>query len=245
MINERDHESTRIEVFSDATFAFAATLLVISLGVPRQFSELYANLRGFLPFALSFAALYLVWVAHTNLFRRYRLGDGYSILLNGILLFTVLFYVYPLKFIATAVVTMFTGQVDVVMDRDQVPSLYIIFGIGWAVVFLCISLLYRHAHTIRERLGLAPVHAYDAETHSRYYLTFVIAGLLSILVAWLGIGLAWGLPALMYATAALMAAYNRKVRRKGRDELATQVAEHPQLAYTGAIRTDEIQQLLK
>src|SRR6476619_5147325 len=112
MIAEREHESTRIEAFTDAMFAFAATLLVVSLEVPRDFGELLHNLRGFVPFALSFSALYFIWVAHTNVFRRYALGDTYTVIINGILLFTVLFYVYPLKFMATAIVAMVSRRTD-------------------------------------------------------------------------------------------------------------------------------------
>ena len=86
----REHESTRIEAFSDAMFAFAATLLVVSLEVPRDFGELVSNLRGFLPFALSFAALYFIWVAHTNVFRRYALGDPFTLVVNGALLLSLI-----------------------------------------------------------------------------------------------------------------------------------------------------------
>lgn len=45
----------RIEAFSDAVFAFALTLLVVSLEVPDSFDELLARIRGFIPFAASFA----------------------------------------------------------------------------------------------------------------------------------------------------------------------------------------------
>ncbi len=83
MIAEREHESTRIEAFTDAMFAFAATLLVVSLEVPKDFGELMHNLSGFFAFALSFSALYFIWVAHTNVFRRYALGDSYTLILNG------------------------------------------------------------------------------------------------------------------------------------------------------------------
>ena len=236
----REHESTRIEAFSDAMFAFAATLLVVSLEVPRDFTELQANLRLFVPFALSFAALYFIWVAHTNVFRRYALGDAYTIVVNGILLFTVLFYVYPLKFTATAIVSMFTGHKDIVLDGSQVGTLFIIYGFGWSIVFLCIALLYRHAHTIRDRLGLTPVGAYDSITHSRHYLSFVIVGVISIILAVLGVGIRYGVPGFAYALVGLFASYNGSNRRKGRSHLAERVAEHPQLADTAAIRTRDI-----
>jgi uncharacterized membrane protein len=219
MIAERQHESTRIEAFSDAMFAFAATLLVVSLEVPRDFNELLANLNGFIPFALSFAALYFIWIAHTNVFRRYALGDTYTIVLNGILLFTVLFYVYPLKFMATAIVANFTGNAAAVIHAEQLPTLFMVYGLGWTLVFLMIALLYRHAYASRPELNIDALSAYDAQTHSRHYLAFAAVGVISILLAWLGIGVKFGVPGFIYALVGPIAAYNGSSRRKAREIL--------------------------
>jgi uncharacterized membrane protein len=95
----RRHEVSRLEGFSDAVFAFAVTLLVVSLEVPRTFTELATAMREFPAFAICFALLFQVWWRHFNFFRRYGLEDPPTIGLTGILLFVVLFYVYPLKFV--------------------------------------------------------------------------------------------------------------------------------------------------
>src|ERR1700733_6070457 len=49
-IKWRSHEPARIEAFSDAVFAFAVSLIIISLDVPKSSKELLLSMRGFLPF---------------------------------------------------------------------------------------------------------------------------------------------------------------------------------------------------
>ncbi|HXI27056.1 MAG TPA: TMEM175 family protein [Vicinamibacterales bacterium] len=84
-------EVSRIEGFSDAVFAFAITLLVVSLEVPKTFDELAAVMRGFPAFAICFALIFQVWRRHYRFFRDYDLEDNTVITLTGVLLFVVLF----------------------------------------------------------------------------------------------------------------------------------------------------------
>ena len=247
MIPPREGDITRVEAFSDAMIAFAATLLVVSLETPRTYDELINNLYGFFPFGLSFAALFLIWIVHTSLFRRYPLNDKPSIVLNGALLFTVLFYVYPLKFLSASFASIWAPQRASVTigTLGNLRGLFMLYAVGWMVIFALFALLYRRAYQTRESLSLTPVEAYDATTWSRHYLGFVLAGVVSFAIAWLGIGVRWGLPGLAYATIWLFTSLNQRNRAKARGELATKVADHPQLAYTGAIRTEEIRSLIK
>src|SRR5437667_11487719 len=142
----RSHEISRMEGLSDAVFAFAVTLLVVSLEVPRTFGDLMYAMRGFGAFAISFTLLFIVWFNQYKFFRRYGLQDNITVLLNGILLFVVLFYVYPLKFVFTLMLNRFTGgngelrlpngTVERMVDStDQVSVLMIIFGVGYIAVF--------------------------------------------------------------------------------------------------------------
>src|SRR5215470_15827735 len=82
----RGHEVKRIEAFSDAVFAFAVTLLIVSLEVPKNFEELMVNLRGFFAFAICFLLLMLIWHEQNIFFRRYGLEDVTTITLNSILI---------------------------------------------------------------------------------------------------------------------------------------------------------------
>src|SRR5215831_15253666 len=60
----RAGEITRLEAFCDVVFGFAITLLVVSLEVPRNYEELITAMRGFVPFAVCFAQLVLIWRGH-------------------------------------------------------------------------------------------------------------------------------------------------------------------------------------
>src|SRR6266403_1270249 len=95
----RSHEITRIEGLSDAVFGFAVTLLVVSLEVPKTYAELMQAMRGFGAFAICFTLLIVIWFNQYKFFRRYGLQDNLTVVLNLALLFVVLFYVYPLKFV--------------------------------------------------------------------------------------------------------------------------------------------------
>jgi hypothetical protein len=72
----RGGELSRLEGLSDAVFAFAVTLLVVSLEVPATFDELLKVLRGFFAFAVCSSILFWVWYDHYRFFRRYGLADG-------------------------------------------------------------------------------------------------------------------------------------------------------------------------
>ena len=246
-IPARENQITRVEAFSDGMIAFAATLLVVSLDAPQSYDDLVTTLYGFVPFGLSFIALYFIWVVHTSLFRRYPLNDRPSILINGVLLFTLLFYVQPLRFLATSFVSLFTTRTGpgTVQSWDQLQSLFVIYGLGWVVIFVLVAWLYQRAHATRDSLGLTPVEAYDAITYSRHYLAFVAAGVISILIALSGIGIGFGLPGLAYATIGIFAWLNVRNREPGRLHLATTIAEHPQLADTAAIPAALIREALK
>ena len=192
-------EISRLEALSDAIFGFAATLLVVALEVPNTFAQLRDNLNGFIGFAFSFAMLFMIWSAHNGFFRRYGLHDRGTTMLTAALLFVVLFYVYPLKFLcdllgrALLVGFRAAGQ-GRISDWGDLQQLFLIYALGFVAVFVCLALLYRRAWTQRRVLELEPREEIEARMLFRHYLIFVGVGALSALLAFMGWGLAVGLP---------------------------------------------------
>lgn len=197
----RNREISRLEGFSDAVFAFAATLLVVSLEVPRDFATLIGQLYGFVAFAITFGVLITLWTIHNAFFRRYALCDGWTIAFNSALLFVVLFYVFPLRFLTESFVggVLGIGSSGITVTSEaELRQLFMLYSAGFAAVFAFVSLLYMHAWRVRDALGLTAFQAWEAAHLSRHYLLFFLVSLLSILVAALGIGLGFGFPGLVY-----------------------------------------------
>lgn len=159
----RGLEVTRLESFSDAVFGFALTLLVVSLDVPKSFDDLIATMRGFPAFAICFLLLALIWNSHYKFCRRYGLHDGAARFLTCVLLFLVLFYVYPLKFLFNLSVTglLFGFAQPVSMTGSQLTTLLVIYGLGFAAVYGAMTLLYLHAWRLRDALELNDLERFD------------------------------------------------------------------------------------
>lgn len=152
----RGGEVSRVEGFSDAVFGFALTLLVVSLEVPKSWSDLVRALRDAGVFAFCFALLFSVWVNHHRFFRRYGLQDGRTLILNGLLLFVVMLYVYPLRFLSTAFINGLILSRDVQIDVANMPSLFLIYSSGFLCIFLLFALLHAHALRHARELNLSP-----------------------------------------------------------------------------------------
>lgn len=182
----RRHDISRLEAFSDAVFAFALTLLVVALEVPKSYDELMKLMSGFPAFACCFAVLVGIWYEHNLFFRRYGLQDGYTVLLNSILLFVVLFYVYPLKFMFDSGFAHFfawAGQGVHPMTLDQLGRASAIYGLGYIAVFVMFWLLYLHAYRRRDALGLSPLEVFKIKTFAGFHMVSAAVGAVVVLIA--------------------------------------------------------------
>lgn len=188
----RGAEITRFEGFSDAVLAFAVTLLVVSLEVPHTFDELLHLMRGFPAFAICFSILIWVWYWQYIFFRRYGLQDRVTLTLNAALLFVVLFYVYPLKFLFTLALGSLAGHQDVrlpdgrlerVILPGQGETLMLIYSAGFVAVFLLFAVLYHHAYRKRSQLELTEEETAHTRESVQQALLAGSVGALSMAIA--------------------------------------------------------------
>jgi len=181
MTMDNHTRTTRLESLTDTVFGFSIALLIVSIDVPRDFSGLMDIMRGFAGFALSFAMIILVWMYHYRFFRDYKLEDNTTIVLNAVLLFVVLFYVYPLKYVVTVITTMMGGEFLVTVD--EVSTLMAIYSAGFATLFGVFALMYRHAYSNRSTLGLDAKQTVTVSEHVSGCLIMTGAGLLAAVLA--------------------------------------------------------------
>jgi uncharacterized membrane protein len=180
----RAGEITRLEAFCDVVFGFVLTLLVVSLEVPRSYEELMAVIRGFVPFAACFAQFILIWRAHYRFSRRYGLEDPYTVLLNILLLFLVLFYVYPLKFVFTLIFQELTGaRAAAEIGLHEASVLMRIYAAGFISVFVLFALMYARAYKLRCELDLNEVEILETRVAIQESLIMASVGAISFVLA--------------------------------------------------------------
>jgi uncharacterized paraquat-inducible protein A len=142
-------------------------------------------------FAICFAVLVQVWYYHYIYSRRYGLQTTYTIILNAVLIFVVLFYVYPLKFLFTLVVGEFSGgrtishsQLNNMITADYQPAaLMVIYSLGYTAVFALFALLYHYAYSKRTQLELNEYETLRTRHAVIFHISFALVGVLVIAVA--------------------------------------------------------------
>lgn len=182
MIRTGRRDVSRIEGFSDAVFGFALTLLVASIEVPPDFGALKQTLRGFFPFTLTFALISWIWYLHYSFFRQFGLEDRLTIVLNSVLLFVVLFFVYPLKVMANSLVGFGSTTFASLSESDN-RFLMVAYSSGVIAVFLVFFLLNLNAYRQRRALELKPEDLYDIGTALRAHGASTMLGVSSVLMA--------------------------------------------------------------
>jgi uncharacterized membrane protein len=185
----RGESMTRIEVFSDAAFAFAVTMLVISLSsIPQSYEELLTAMQRIPSFAASFSAIMVVWLTHRRWSQRFGLDDGVSTFLTLALIFVVLVYVYPLKLIMDLTFYAFSQRwfpTDFqISSSTEVAVLVAIFSVGFFLIALIHLGLYRRAASKADDLCLSQLEQLLIRKELLVWVVQAILALLVALIAW-------------------------------------------------------------
>ncbi|MCB9846660.1 MAG: DUF1211 domain-containing protein [Phycisphaeraceae bacterium] len=186
----RGEAQTRSETFADAAFAFGATLLVVSSQPARSFADLMGAMRAIPAFGAAFAMLLLFWLGHRRFSRRYGLEDGWTVMLSVALVFVVLIYVFPLKFM----VGVFMGWLSSLgsgvypdsapqISGSQLYPMFAIYGAGYTALCAILMLMYARALRVRISLGLSEVEAESTRAAVTAWGAMGAVGLASIALA--------------------------------------------------------------
>ncbi len=187
----RGEEMTRLEMFSDAAFAFAMTMQVIaSERVPGNLEELFDTLKRAPAFAASFTLIMLLWSGHRRWSRRFGLEDGGSVVLSLALVFSILVYIDPLRLMASVLLNWLSGgylpsllEIEVATDLTQ---LFALFGFGYFLLAGLLALLNGRALRLRDRLALDEVELEATRFDQWTWTIGAMTGLASALLATFG-----------------------------------------------------------
>lgn len=200
---------SRLEGFCDAVFAIVLALLFLRSAPPETYGDLRAAMKSLVPFALCFAIIAYVWAEHWLFSRRYDLQDGRTTFLNLLLLFLLLFYAYPLKFLFTLVSITFFGpigtqttakMIEGMQGAGDAANLFVFYGVGYGAIFFTLAAMYGRARTLAPSLHLDAKELLLTRSGQQQALVHVAVALASVCLALLHVGLNVGAPGWIYGS---------------------------------------------
>ena len=180
---QRGMDMTRIEVFVDAAFAFAVTMLVISFdAIPGNWDEIILALKNVPAFVIAVVQLVWIWHEHSVWSRRYGLEDVPTVILSSALLIVMLVYIYPLRIMAGGLFSWLTdGYLPSSFELnswEELSGLFVFLGIGFSTLCVVFVLMYRYAARRAQYLLLSPAELYETNTIAMFWAGAAVIGVL-------------------------------------------------------------------
>ena len=184
----RGLEMTRLEVFIDAAFAFAVTMLVISFdSIPRSYDEVMLAVKSIPAFIVAVAQLVWIWNTHNVWSRRFGLDTTYTVFISAVLLIVVLIYVYPMRIMAGGMFAWLTDDYLPSNFRaitlDQLRDMFVFLGIGFIALSLVFVQMYRYSVRLKDELLLSDFELFESGTLTIMWFGAAVIGLICVFLA--------------------------------------------------------------
>lgn len=173
--------ASRVDNLTDAVFGIAITLLIFNLTNPNSFDDLVGFAKTLPAFLLSIAFLLLIWNEHFRFSEVYTLNDTPLIMLNTLFLALIIFFVYPLRFLALLLTNLvFQANIDISIALDQMHFLMIFYGLAIFALYFVLFLFYGRAMQRKEELELNDFEIFHTRWHKKRMIIMFSVPLLSV-----------------------------------------------------------------
>jgi hypothetical protein len=186
----RGEAMTRIETFVDAAFAFAFTLLVISIdSIPTNTKVLMGLSLDIPAFISSALTIGVIWFAHAQWSRVFGLQDLITTTLSILLVIFVLIFVYPIKLMFRVTFSYFSGgyfsQGLDPLSRSDTSTLIIYFSVGFFILASLFIILYLNTLKFKRELRLNCIETYFCISIISRWILVCLTALISCAIAYL------------------------------------------------------------
>lgn len=186
----RGEAMTRIEVFSDAAFAFAVTMLVISIdSIPKNYIEFVEAMKGIPTFVLSVSLIMGYWLVHRRWSQQYGLEDPISMFCTLSIVVIILVFVYPLKLIMSYTCFILSGKFlpteFSITTEAEMTGLVLAFSVAGLLLAMAFLVLHLQALRQRDKLMLNSAETTMTRKMIAIWIVTCAATFLSVLLSWL------------------------------------------------------------
>ena len=183
----RGENMSRLETFVDAAFAFAITMLVISVdNIPDNYDDFVTALLQTPAFIACFFQLAMFWMGHRAWSRRYALETTGTLWTSLLLVAGVLVIVYPLRVMFSAGFGFLSNEhlpVPFQLSFEQIRSIFLFYGTGFGVLCALIASLFWQALKHANHLALTPLEHFSTRIDITSWLILSGTGWVSCLIA--------------------------------------------------------------